>query len=425
MSGYYRRSRPEPDNQIWIWIACVAVLLIVIGLVVNAVGAAYEKQLKADIEALEVMRMTTIGNLEKARETYQIQSAKFALHWSEGLPAQFEESQANLMDGGPVANALKAAWELVEKDQGGARSKLDEASLLVKKAEELVTRILGPPGFYDELFRKTSEAQSWLNQVDGNVAGAKVSFDALKADDWNVTHGVVFGRSYRRLADALNQMSVARQTLATRLANDNVEFDLPLAYDQATAAQAIVDEATGWANFDHTKSREADAAIIAADSSIANAQATVWFASYNQSGAQATLNTAVATLVAARNAFAGGSGIDPDYQQAYDLAVLAQSQANQAVSQTVPPTDTPVPPPTTVYVDSSSDNSSGGGDTDWWSDSTSDDSGGSSDDGWSSDNGGSSDDWGSDDSWDSSSDDWGSDDGWSDSSDDWGSDDGW
>lgn len=417
MSGYYRRSRPASDNHVWIWIAAIGALLVAIGVIVNAVGQAQKRQLKADLEALETRRIEAINNLEKAVvEAYAPQSANFAQHWSEGLAADITASQTDVKDGGPVANLITDALGLVENDQGGARSKLDEASLLVKKAEELVTRILGPPGFYDELFRKTSEAQSWLNQVDGNITSAKASLDALKADNWNVTHGVVFGRSYRRLSDALNQMSVARQTLTARLANDNVEFDLPLAYDQATAAKAIADEATGWANFDHTKSREADAAITAAEVSIVSAQTTVLLASYGQDAAQNMIWQAVLDLNSARAYFAGSETSDPNYQEAYDLALRAQSEANQAIQMTVPPTDTPPPPPTVVYTDSSSDDSSGGGDTDWWSDSSDD----SSTD-WSS----SDDDWGSDDSWDSSSDDWGSDDGWSDSSDDWGSDDGW
>lgn len=391
MSYYKRSSRESPGNTLWILLGVLAVLLIAAGLCVNAVVAAQTRSVKTDLEAIEARRVQLVANLEKAEGIYTRYSSDFASHWSDNFPPAFHQARADVDEDGRVANLLASAWEIVDKDQGVARSQADEASLLVKAGEDLVVKILGPPAYYDELARKDREAESWVSQVDYNISSATASLNVLKVDNWNSTHGVVFGRSYRRLTEAITQLNAAKESLVRHLQGDNVEVDKPWAYDEASAAQVMVDEANAWATTDHTKSREADSAIVNADVAITNARATVFFANYNQSGAQATLNSAVATLASARSAFAGGAGLDPNYQQALDLAVLARSQANQAVQQTVPPTETPVPPPTVVpVVYDDDDSSSSGSDPDWWTDSgggdTTDDGGSS--DYWESDDGG-------------------------------------
>ena len=394
----YRR---KSENGWLLWVGIAGVLLVTIGLIVNAVGAARLRGLQKSLASIETRKTAVYAKLSEAQRLVDQQAPKYARRWSTGFLDQLQKSDKDLRPGGNVDVALFNAQEtLKKKDIATAQRFRDQADGLVKEAEKIVDRILGPPPYYSELARKDANVEGYIAQTENAISEARTTIDVLRRDPWNSSKGVVFARPYRRLDQASGQLAKARVVLATPLEDDSaVKYDRVAAYDEVTVALTMAGEAKDWAYADQKMARNADAAIENAGMSIISAEVYVLRSSYNVGQARETIVSATLTLSQARSAFIG-TGSEPNYQLAYDLANNARAQADSAVWQATEPTPTPVPPPAPVY--SNSDDGSSGSDYDY--DSTPN---GSS---WD-DDPGSDDSWGSDD-WDSGSDDWGSDDGW-------------
>ncbi len=432
MSVYYYR-RHEVDNSKWAWVAALGIVLIAIGLIINAFGAADLRDLTNKLADIEVRRTTLLQMLPNAENEFDQNAALFARHWSEGFEQKLSTSRDNLENNGTIYNIWASGVQALQNNNRTlARQYWEEADAALNNSELIIIQILGPPGttdqrYYDILNQKTQEIDSgYIDRVQASIDEGRQYINTLPA---KALCGSSTLLSYESALSILNQASiglnVARTTL-TVIVPDGV-VDKPVAYDQAQQVANQVESA-------RTTAEQLNVSADQAQSQIANCQSTINLAAsqligaYDSIVAQSKYNLAIS-----EGDLAYQSCISQDFSSVTTHVNSCVSYANMSISAAEPPPPTSVPsnsdnddsPSSSSGWDWNSDSDSSGSsddegsDTDWSSDS---DWGG--DDNWGSDDSwDSSDDWGSDDSWDSS-DDWGSDDSW-DSSDDWGSDDGW
>jgi uncharacterized membrane protein YgcG len=350
-----------------ILIGAVALILLCIGVAWLAIGQIQANTLENTLVSVEKQQVQVAADLAKTFEYLSVNEKRFARHYSVDISQKLTAAQKAVnSENGQAVALLREARKLQSSNSGLSSQKVNEATDLVKNAEMLVKQINGPPAFFDELARKASEGPEYIKKVEANLVVARQYLDALVSDPWNTNHGVKFARSYRRLETVQPQIDMAKATLQKLLADDYVQFDVPLAYDQAYAAQSIIDEARLWADSDNRDAREADRRISGADTQITLAFAHIMLSNYRQTEALLSLTTAQNTLGSARNTFRGDSsrGIEPNYVEAGRLADNAASQAFVANIMVDPPTPTPRPIPTSRPFSSGSSSSgsnSGGG----------------------------------------------------------------
>jgi hypothetical protein len=324
-------------------VVALGIVLLVIGLVGKGCEARANRVLDERLTALEQARTETIATVEQAQAEVNTNSVKFARHWSSGYKEGLGQAKATLNS--QIIGLLERARQAqADRDRAGANAIADDVEAAINRQLELPNRILGPPSLYSELARKDASVDSHIDTVQLEITQAYTDVVSLKDNAWNKAHGVAFGRSYRRLSEAILQLQRARNTLGTMLVNDNVEHDRPLAYDEANAASAMVAEAWSWAETDAKLAKEAWAEIEQAQRDIDDAQAYIDKSWYRAAEAQRLLDSgARQTLSSAREAFAAENYTGDELLGAKELALQAQREADAAWRHAATPTPTPTP----------------------------------------------------------------------------------
>jgi hypothetical protein len=321
------------------------------------------QQLEGYLVKVEKLYASAQGNFTQAQQVIANESVKYAKKWSTGNVQALEAYKPYFAEGGLLAIIKQARAAQSDDKLGDPYKILGDAESKLNGVEAFAVQITGANGttpYYSQLKGKSDGAGQYLASANGEIVAAKAYIDGLSQDSWNKSHKVSFQAGYNQLIAAQDKLDVANKTLTSRLVGDNVDYDLPLAYDQGSEVFTAAKLARQLADDESHVARDADAQITNAERVIGDADSYIRSSTYNTLNAMTSLDKARSSYNAAVDAFWGDPGADrlPNFQQARDFAFQAQNEARYA--QGMAATPTPVPTDTPVPTARPSSSSSGG-----------------------------------------------------------------
>ncbi len=276
---------------------------------------------------------------------------------------RLSEMQTWLTDSGQYSTTVHAARAAQQDSRNG--DPFVFADLAQNWANDIIgfhQLILGEsspeqPSFYEALGSETAQAQSSLRSAHQELLTLQTYLGEKRQDVWNREHGVVFNIAAVEIQMIQQDLDSVDRYSTTKLVDDYVEYDWVGVYRQAQAVRTSITNARGLIDQEHQLSRNAFQELAEAEVKILNADDYILKSNYRQAQALEALRNVRLTYNQAQAFFWGQQSVPngqiahPDYQQAYNLAVQAQYEADDAwliaatPTPTPLPTATPVPPP--------------------------------------------------------------------------------
>jgi hypothetical protein len=350
MAYYSYGRRQEVDNTFWAYLAGFGLILIAIGMIINAMDAAELRDLTNKIAELEPRRVLWFSQQPNAEAEVKQYSGEFAPHWSDGFSAALSESRKNLEDNGLVHELqMKAQKLLQDNDREAARVVWEEADVKLKASEQIITKILGPPTFYSQLQQHSDAVDNgYLDQVQKVINDKYRYVESLPKKNLCGSSNVIsYESAILQINQAQDQLdTVARRTLQTVLPEGII--DKPLVFDEAqrvevmaNSAATTADQLSSQADTAATEIATCDANITLAGFELVDADNFVLAQSYYDQAISARTNALISCTT-------------QDFGSVTAFVSSCNSYASLSYSAAQPPPATSVP-------SSSNDNYSSGG----------------------------------------------------------------
>lgn len=352
----YDRRQPSELNLYWAAGSVLGIILIAIGMIMNAVDAAQLRDLTNRISGLEPRRAGLFSQQPIAESEVNQNAPNFARHWSEGFPEALEASRKNLEEHGAVAMLTQSAQTALDSDdRTTADAQWSLADQKLKASEQILTTILGPPKYYASLKQKSDAVDSgYLDDVQRDIDAKRSSINAMPR---KILYGTQVTLSYQPAYSLLDQAlsdlnTTARVTLITPTTDGFI--DKPVAYDQAQAALQTAARAVSTVNELSQGADTAAGEIQSCESSLSRANGELSGA-YDSTSAKNYYDQADTAYGDALSAMAR-----QDFTSVASYSSDCTTYADDSYDAAQPPPPTPVPqqqssPSTSTYSNNNDD----------------------------------------------------------------------